>query len=46
MNKYIEAVKALDHGSAAAMIKEDPKWIGWSESGQERIALYVRVSES
>ena len=41
MNKYIEAVKALDHDGVAAMIKEDPKWIGWSESTGKNALHYL-----
>ncbi|HVF29631.1 MAG TPA: hypothetical protein VNA22_01625 [Pyrinomonadaceae bacterium] len=41
MNKYIEAIKALDHDRVAEMIRNDSKWLMWSEPNGKNALHYL-----
>jgi hypothetical protein len=41
MNRYIAAIKALDHDRVVEMIEKDPKWISWSEPDGKNALHYL-----
>ncbi len=41
MNKYIEAVKAVDLETVKAMLQKDPKWIAWAEPSGKNALHYL-----
>lgn len=41
MNKYIEAIKAMDLATVKAMLQNDPKWIKWAEPSGKNALHYL-----
>src|SRR5438445_827692 len=41
MNKYIEAIKAVDLDKVKEMLQKEPKWLNWSEPAGKNALHYL-----